>query len=91
MPWVAGGGDAAEGRRAQEIIGQVEVRVVEEVKGLGAKLKIQTFAQRRVLHQRDVYVLKARAVDNVPAGVAKGARRGERECARIEPLLRRPI
>ena len=48
VPWVAGGGDAAEGRGAQEVVGQVEVWVIEEVEGFGAKLKIEAFAQRRV-------------------------------------------
>jgi toxin ParE1/3/4 len=29
VPWVAGGGDSAEGRRTQEVVREVEVRVVE--------------------------------------------------------------
>ena len=37
-------GDAAEGRGAQEVVREVEVRVIEEVEGLGPKLKVETFA-----------------------------------------------
>ena len=40
VTWVAGGGDPAEGGRAQEVVREVEVWVVEEVEGFSAELKI---------------------------------------------------
>jgi len=91
MPGVAGRGDAAEGRRAQEVVRQVEVWMVEEIEGLGAKLKIYRFAEMRVLHQRHVDVLITRTTENVATGIAEGARSRERKRARVEPLRRRRI
>ena len=49
VAWVAGGGDPAEGGRAQEVVGEVEVRVIEEVEGLSTKLKIHTLVKSSVL------------------------------------------
>jgi len=89
VPRVAGGGDAAEGGGAQEIIRQVEVRVVEKIEGLGAKLKSDTFAERGVFHQWEVDGLITRTVENVSPGIAErtGSREGERRG--VEPLRRR--
>ena len=91
VPWVAGGGDAAEDRGAQKIVGQVEVWVIEEVEGLRTKLKIETFTQSSVLHQRNVQVLKAWAVENVATGVAEGSGSRKSKGARVEPLIRTAI
>ena len=41
VPRVAGGGDPAEGRGAEKIVRQVEVWMIEEIEGLGAKLQVQ--------------------------------------------------
>ena len=49
MAGITCGGDPAEGGRAQEVVGEVEVRVVEEVEGLGTKLKIHTLVKSSVL------------------------------------------
>ncbi len=81
MSRIAGGCDPAEGWRAEEVVGQVEVRMVEEVEGLGPELKIDPFAKRRVLHQRDVHVLKSRPSENISARIAKRSRRGKRKGA----------
>ena len=38
VAWVAGGGDPAEGRGAEEVVRQIKVWVVEEVEGFGPEL-----------------------------------------------------
>ena len=74
MPRVAGGGYSAEGWGAEEVVRKVEIWMVEKIKGLGAKLEIKAFAERGVLQQRDVDVLKAWTIENVSARVAERAR-----------------
>ena len=48
-------------------------------------------AERHVLHQREVHVLIARAVEGVAAGVAERAERRDTRTRGVEPLLRRRI
>src|SRR5215207_554153 len=86
---VARGGDAPERGRAEEVVGQVQVRVVEEVEELRAQLQAHALAERSVLHERRVDVVITRPRHDVAPGVAERARRGEREGRRVEPLLRR--
>src|SRR5688572_30424330 len=86
MPRITRGGDPAEGRRAEKVVRQVEVRMVKEVKGLGAELKIEAFAKSSVFHQRDVDVLKTRAIKDVAARISKRTRCGKRKRTRVEPL-----
>ena len=91
MPGVTRGGDPAEGWGAEEVVRQVEVRVVEEVEGLGPELQINALVKSSVLQKRHVHVLKSRSLQNIPTRISKSTRRRERKRGGVEPLLRRGI
>src|SRR6185295_8729525 len=74
--------------RAQEIIRQIEVRMIEHIKSLGSELQINSFLQTRRLHQRHIHVLKSRTVEDVSTRVAEARECRERKRRRVEPLIR---
>src|ERR1051326_7515568 len=88
---VAGGGDPAEGRGAEEVVRQIEVWMVEEVEGLGPELQIHALREMCVLHERRIHTLKSRTLDNIPSGIAERPRSRERKSRSVEPLRRSPI
>src|SRR6185503_18662272 len=87
VPRLACRGDSPKRRRAQEIVGQVEVWMIEEIEGLSAKLNARPLRQRRVLHQRRIDRLITRTVDDVSPGIAKRSRRRKRKSTRVEPIV----
>src|SRR3989304_9685553 len=75
-PGAVCGGDAAEGRRSEEGVGQIEVHMVEQVKGLEAKLQARLLAEIHVLQERQVHILIAGAFEEISRGVAEAAKCG---------------
>ena len=88
MTRVARRTDPAEGWRTQKYPADSD-SMVEEVKGLSTKLKIEAFVQRGVLYERRIHVLETRPPQNISAGTAESARSREDEGAGIEPAVRR--
>src|SRR5260370_5933553 len=64
-----------------------KIRMIDQVKGLRAKLNLRPFVQGEVLEQREVDTDEARPGHRVAADVAELARCWIRECGRVEPLL----
>src|SRR5215813_9059625 len=89
MPRLTCRADAAKGWRPQEVIREIQIRMIEKVESLSPKLEIQALGQRRVLHQRRIQVLIAGSRENISAGIAKGARSRKDKSARVEPTLGR--
>src|SRR5262249_20362213 len=85
------GKDSAERRRADEVIWQTKVRMVEQIEELRAELDHRGFPQRGVLDKREVDVFVTRPVQNVAAGGAETAERRDDEGRRIEPPVRRRV
>src|SRR5215470_14613284 len=71
--------DAPEVRRAEDAVGDVEVRAVEQVEYLPARLELATAANAPRAGKRDVGGAEARADDAVPRCAAKGEWRGQGE------------
>src|ERR1700722_12597801 len=86
-------GDLSKRRRADVVVGQAEVRVIEEVKELRAELEALRFTDRDVLEQREVPFLERRRGHDVAAGVSELPRlRGRVQLLKrfhVEPLLNR--
>src|SRR5260370_36535866 len=64
-----------------------KIRMIDQVKGLRAKLNLRPFVQGKVLEQREVDTDDARPGHRVAADVAELARCWIRESGRVEPLL----
>ena len=62
-----GRNESAEGRRADEVVRQTEVRMVEEIEELRAELDGRGFLYSGVLDQREVDVFVTRPVQDVAA------------------------
>src|SRR6185369_837024 len=66
-----------------------ECHLIERVERLDAKLEPQTFANRDVLHQREIGAIRRRAADDVSPGIAidaTGQQGGIHEGRRVEIL-----
>src|ERR1700730_17699310 len=61
--------------------------MIEKVESFGAKLQLEAFRQRRVLHDRNINALVAGTVEDVSASIAKRTGRWKYECAGIEPFF----
>src|SRR3982750_1995885 len=88
MSWFTGGTNHTESWRTEEVIRQVEVRVIEEVEKFCAKLEVYTLTQSSVLHERGIDVLITRSVDDILAGIAECSGGGKRKSRRVEPARR---
>src|ERR1022692_935591 len=62
-----------EGGRAHENVGQIQIHVIHQVECLGAELQTGALAQARGLEDGYVDVLKSRAGQYVPPGIAEAA------------------
>src|SRR5437879_3748738 len=63
--------------------------MVQHVERLRAKLQVQPLGQARVLERRNIQIRQPWALQDVPAGVAKGSRRRQRKGGGVHPVLRR--
>src|SRR5579885_1429748 len=85
---IACAGDPRNARETDLRIRIIELRRVEQVERLGAKLQAPPFrAQREVLEQRRVHLLGPRTIQNIAARVAVGVVARRNEGRRVEPLL----
>src|ERR1044072_3522680 len=87
VTWVAGGADAPERRGAEEVVRQVEVWMIEEVKGFRSELQVHPFREMRILHDCGVEVLITRSIQNIPARIAKRSGRREGKGIGVEPTI----
>src|ERR1039457_1606620 len=77
-----------EGGRAHEIVGQIQIHMIQQIECLGAELHTRALAQSGGLDDGHVDVLKSRARHYVPPGIAEAAERRHRERGGVEPMVR---
>ena len=65
-----------------EVVRQIEVRAVQEIEHFGAKLQTRAAGQRHLLQQRQIDVLIAGTLENIPAGISE---RAETPASRTRP------
>src|SRR5260221_3436196 len=75
-----------EGRTAALLVGQIEIRVVDEIEHLAAKRQTVILGESKILEQGQVHDRRSRAVAVRPSRIAKSIRSGLGERFRIEPL-----
>lgn len=83
--------DLAKSRRAQKIVRQVEVGMIEEIEELGPELQIHSLRKCSVLNQRGVHVVIPGTVKNISSGVAKASTGWKSESRSVEPALGRTL
>lgn len=88
---ILSGNDLSKRRRSQEVIGQIEIGVVQQIEKLGAELDREPLGQRSVFHDREIYRFQAGTIQNIPSGVSEMPVRRHRERGRVEPLRRQRI
>src|SRR5690242_8158414 len=85
--------DLAKRRRADVVVREPEIRVVNDVKELRSELEAHGFAYRDILEQREIPLLKRRPGHDVAARVAELSGLSSRiqplKRTGVEPLLRR--
>src|ERR1700682_5474144 len=85
VSWVLRGQDGAQGRRADEDVGKVKIRPVQEIERFGPELERHPLAQSRVFDQGDIDGLERRPVENVASGISKASEGGDYERRGVEP------
>src|ERR1700730_9673806 len=65
--------------------------MIEEIEEFGAQLQVESLGKISVLQQRHVYVLIARPIKSIAAGITKRAQRRKSEGAGVEPTVGRRI
>src|SRR5262245_58659390 len=91
MPRALSRQNSPKRRRAQEIIRQVEVRMIEQIKRLRPELQVESFFQTRRLHQRSIHILESRSFQYVSPGVSKSPESRKRKRRGVEPLIDRAM
>src|SRR5688500_16139594 len=87
VPRISGRRDPSERPRAQEVIGQVEVWMIEEVEDLSTELQVQALGQRCVPQQRRIHVLKTWSIQNISSRIAKRSRWWKRKRRGVKPPI----
>ena len=73
VPRIACGSNLAKRWRAEKVIRQVEVWMIEKIKDFSAELQLNALSQVCILYQRGINALITRAIQYVPTGIAKRA------------------
>src|SRR5205823_1759756 len=88
--WI-GRADDAESRSAQVLSGQSEVRMIECIEQLCAKLQVFRLGEDEVAQNREIEIHLAVGAQNVDALIAKSIGGGQPESVYIEPALEPPL
>src|SRR5215470_11462981 len=80
-------GDAAEGAVARCHVGIVEIRVIQQIEGVGLEAKVPALADLEYFAQGDIPDLPARTLDDADSGVSQRRRRRICKGCRVEPFV----
>src|SRR5262249_18425562 len=83
-------GDSSELRGINETVRSAEIRVIQSIKELPAKLEFHLLRQMKLAREREIQGLHSWPIKRISPHIAEGVRRRGGERSRIEPFAYRP-